>query len=130
MPQEYGHLANLVPTPEFVCEICGGPAHFSWTDYHGEAYHVRCGAPYQLLQYEPKGPDGKLGKAIDAPPKLKISQTWLPVIKQYWNETHEFMGLGTYMILRDYPECARGRERLDAWLDLHPELIPPEVAAE
>lgn len=125
MPQKYGHLANAVPEAQsFTCLVCGAsPARWTWSDQHGEAMCIQCGTPYQLLHYEGKK-DSR--KRIEGPPKIKVKKSWLPILKQYWEETRQFMGLGTIMIARDYPECVRGQELFYDWLDQHPGLIPEE----
>lgn len=129
MPQKYGHLANEVPEVQsFTCLVCGvNPTRWTWGDVHGEAMCVQCGTPYQLLYYE-----GKKGnrKRIKGPPRINIKESWLPILKQYWEETRQFTGLGGIMIARDYPECVKGQELFYAWVDQHSDLIPREKANE
>jgi hypothetical protein len=124
MTQKYGHLANQVDgAKEFCCEVCGvSPVTWTWGDLHGEAMCVRCGTPYQLLQYE-KGEDGK-EHGVDRLPKLNIKPEWVPVLQQYWQETQQFTGFATIIIPRDYPECVEGKRKFDAWLEEHPEVMP------
>ena len=83
MPQKYGHLANQVDDAQsFTCLVCGAnPTSWTWGDLHGEGMCVRCGTPYQLLQYE-KDENG-VDQRLDAPPKLNIKESWVSVLKQY-----------------------------------------------
>lgn len=123
MSQKYGHQANTVPEAQhFTCLICGAsPTRWTWSDKHGEAMCTQCGTPYQLLQYE--GEKGNR-KRIEGPPRINIKGDWLPILLQYWEETHRFAGLGAMMIARDYPECVEGQRRFYDWVDDHPDLIP------
>lgn len=79
---------------------------------------LQCGAPYQLLQY------GEDDKRLNVSPKLNIKPDWIDTLKAYWEETKHFMGLGTVLIARDYPECVKGKRRFHSWLERHPELRP------
>jgi len=119
--QKHGLMANEAVKGQFVCVVCGKSEGFNWSDQHGEGMCNRCGTPYQLLQYD------ESENRVDAPPKCNIKEEWIPVLKQYWNETHEYMGLGSIMVVRDYPECVEGRRKFDEWMGNHPEL-KPEVA--
>lgn len=125
MPQKYGAMANAVPgSRDFTCVVCGdNPPTWTWSDLHGEAMCIKCGTPYQLIQYEEV--DGER-KRLDAPPKINIKPGYIPILKQYWEETKKFTGLGTIMIGRDYPECVEGCKAFYKWLDAHKELIPSE----
>ena len=118
--QKYGHLANDVKTAqEFTCEICEAfPVCWTWGDVHGEAMCTVCGTPHQLLQYDEER------NRLDLPPKININEEWIPVLKQYWQETKQFTGLATIIIRRDYPECLKGRRKFNERLDEHPELVP------
>lgn len=121
--QKHGHLANDVPEgKDFTCIICNdNPMTWTWGDVHGEAMCVKCGTPYQLLQY-----DENKERIKGATPKLNIKESWIPVLKTYWEETHSFIGLASIMIWRDYPECEEGQRKFNDWLDEHPELVPEE----
>lgn len=126
MTQKYGHLANQTQQEPFTCLICETePVCWTWGDIHGEAMCTQCGTPYQLLQYTDKDEDGNRTR-IDAPPRLNIKESWIPLLKQYWTETKAFTGLASIMIWRDYPECEKGQEKFYAWLDEHKDLIPVE----
>ena len=123
MPQKYGHRANEVQSAQLlVCEICGAnPIRWTWSDKHGEAMCTRCGTPYQILQR-----DSNRKLLPDATPRINIKKEWIPVLKRYWGEKQAFMGLGTIMIWRDYPECAAGQKKFYAWVDAHEEIVPLE----
>lgn len=121
--QKYGLMANTAVAEPFSCEICGEAAGFNWSDYHGEGMCNRCGTPYQLVHYEGEGDDKK---RVEKPPQLSIKTAWVLTLKRYWNETHAYMGLGQIFIWRDYPEAADGRQKFDAWLERHPDMVPKE----
>ena len=109
MPQKYGYMANNeLFVKEFVCLICQIPnPSFSWTDYFGEAYCETCGTPYQL-----KG--GKLHED-ETYPRINIKKESIPILQQYWNETHRGNGLGTFMLERDYKDQFIDREAFAEW---------------
>jgi hypothetical protein len=111
----------------FACEICGSsPAAFSWSDLHGEGMCCTCGTPYQIIHYEGEAPERR---RADLPPRINLRPGWAAVCKQYWDETKAYMGLGSIMIMGDYPQCERGRRAFNVWLDAHPEVIPPQEDA-
>ena len=111
--QEHGQMANEVVEEPFTCLICEEVAGFNWSDLHGEGMCNKCGMAYMLLE------DGK-----SITPKITVREEWIAVFKKYWEETHRYMGIGTIMIARDYPECIKGLEALDKWLEENPELLP------
>ena len=112
MSQKYGYLANEHRRAVEVCEICGiiEPS-FQWSDVSGEGMCNRCGAPYMLT-----------GEAAG---QLRLKPEWKEVARIYWEATHKFMGLGTIVIWRDYPECVEGLRAFYKWLDNHPEISGP-----
>lgn len=110
--QKYGLNAPQFDT--WKCVICNENCGFNWSDLHGEGMCNKCGVAYYLKE---------------STPLPQFSDDWIPALQAYWEETHKYMGLGTIMILRDYPECVEGRELLDQWLDAHQELIPKEKSA-
>ena len=92
------------------CAICENDLVFEWTDYHGEGICVACGANYQLYQYD----ENK--KRIDAPPKLKMFDKYIPWAKRYWSETNRSMGLGSYLGRHPNPG---NRDAFFQWMDMH-----------
>ena len=111
--QKYGHLANRHIPTDFKCEICGNVnTGFNWSNAHGEAMCNKCGVPYLLLQYDK---DKKL--IVDAKPKITIADEYISFIKKYWNEHHNYIGLGCIMVARDYPECIEGQKKFLKWLE-------------
>jgi len=101
-----GHSTNNDP-----CEICGQSVGFNWSDLNGEGMCNSCGTPYNLRK---------------TPRKINIKETWVPVLKKYWQETEQYMGLGQIVIERDYPEAITGREAFNSWLDKNPDIIPKD----
>ena len=73
---------------------------------------MQCGTPYDLK---------------NEIPKIAIKPEWIPVLKQYWNETHKGNGQGTFLIWRDYPDQARDMNDFADWITNHPELMPKET---
>lgn len=107
--QKYGYMVNEYVKEFFVCQICGINAGFNWSDKHREAMCNKCGIPYQILHYD------KDNNQIDKLPEISISITWIPIIKRYWEEKHIFIGLGSILIYKDYPECIEGQRQFNKW---------------
>ena len=122
MPQKYGSRANLAAFDRRKpCEICGDPEpRYSWTDYHGEGYCLECGTPYQLMA-------GELQEG-ETYPRININRSWIPVLCLYFCKTKKGNGLGTFMTGRDYIDQLHDREKFNAWLDEHKELVPVPAA--
>lgn len=93
---------------DFKCEICGEYRGFNWSDQHGQGMCNVCGTPYDLLGLSPD-----------------ISIKDVALYKQYWEETHEYIGAGTIMSFTTYPECKVGQEKFYAWIEEHDESSTP-----
>lgn len=63
-------------------------------------------------------------------PKISIAESWIPIIKRYWEETHHYMGLGQIIIWRDYPEALEGRRAFNEWCEQHKDVLPKEKEEE
>jgi hypothetical protein len=98
----------------FKCAVCGNDFHGIWTDYYGEATCVCCGIPYQLL--EPSG--AKQGIIY---PHLKIDEKFVPIFREYWNETHQMHREG--MFLSNYGQIPNQRKFRDWLEERHPEVL-------
>lgn len=110
MPQEYGHWANQTvgARKQVPCLICEDPhPRYSWTDYSGEGYCVRCGTPYQLQW-------GKLSGG-DEYPRMNIRPESIPILRRYWQETGKPNGLGTFFMWDDYPDQLEARQAFNHW---------------
>ena len=83
------HANDEVPKVA-VCAICDQPLRCRWTDLHGEAVCLTCGAPYQLLHYEGK-------QRVTRPPRLKCRDEYVSRLRRYWQETRKPSGFGTYI---------------------------------
>ena len=112
MVQKYGYRASELADPAQPCEICGEYAGFNWSDLHGEGMCNRCGTPYDL-------------KA--SPRTINVKSEWIPIIRQYWEETKQYMGLGQILIEGDYPECIEGKRKFFKWVGGNG-LAPKEAA--
>jgi transcription initiation factor TFIIIB Brf1 subunit/transcription initiation factor TFIIB len=73
------------------CKICKNELRGSWSDLHGEIVCLTCGAPYQILHYDDNN------KRIEKPASINIKDYYVPFLRQYWQETKQHMGLGTFM---------------------------------
>lgn len=67
------------------CVICEHEFRWSWTDTHGVAQCMTCGAPYQIFHYDEKG------ERVIRPPKIQIKPEYIEAIRAYWNETRRTM---------------------------------------
>ena len=110
---DYDLLANAeMSAQKQTCLVCGtSPMQFQWSDYHGEGMCRACGCPYQLKA----GSDEM--KQEGAYPYCVLSEPWIPVVREYWEETGSwtYLGIG----LGKLP----GLAQFDTWArEHHPEL--------
>lgn len=62
------------------CGICDSdPIAFQWTDTHGVAQCITCGAAHTVLHYED-------GARVERPPELLVIARWVPMFRAYWAE--------------------------------------------
>jgi len=104
---DYDLRSNLYAPEDYACIVCNAKlqGNTRWTDYFGEAVCCTCEVPYQLLH--PSGMD----ESVELP-RCNLAEKWVPITQEYWQEVREPMGLGTYLIARDYKEDL---EHLDAF---------------
>jgi len=97
-----------------TCFVCGtSPMAFQWSDYSGEAMCTQCGCCYQL-----KWGTSKQRKEAKYP-YLNMRKEWLPILKEYWKETHKFVCHG--LMMGDSPGLAEFYE----WVKKnHKEMLP------
>lgn len=106
-----------------ICTICAKmDPGFSWTDTHGVAQCCSCGVPYRLFHYDENH------QRIEKPPELQVDDKFVPLIKQYWDETksripsqHSFPG--GYELTN-----AEERKQFYEWLDAHLPSKPQEAS--
>ena len=68
------------------CIVCDRESPvFQWTDTHGIAQCMDCGAPYQLLHYNDEGE-----RVAREPEALALPQ-WVAMFRAYWTETKKPM---------------------------------------
>jgi len=120
MPKEglvfdYDLRANDEIPKQSICQICGEELHCRWTDYSGEGVCLTCGAPYQLKWgTEEQKQDNKY-------PYLNINPKYIPIIKEYWEQTKKFVFLGTSLTENT------GIADFNAWMEEnHADMIPKE----
>lgn len=74
------------------CETCDTERPmWAWTDTHGIAQCMRCGTPYRLYHYE--GEEGN-ERRVEKPPELCVKLEYIPVLREYWNQTHRIIPSG------------------------------------
>ncbi len=124
MAQKYGSLANAEEFDrERACLVCDEPRPvFSWTDFSGEGYCVRCGTPYQLKWGTLK--DG------EAYPRINIAAEWIPIFRRFWSETNSTNGAGTFIDGSTYQDQMRGRRVFNDWLRAHESELPKKPHEE
>lgn len=112
---DYDLHANHEPSAKkpIYCVICNtAPIRYQWADFSGEAMCTVCGAPYQLKwgteEQEKEG----------AYPYLNIIDEWVPIIREYYEQTKKFACHGRMM----GSPCPGLKEFFD-WIDIrHPEM--------
>lgn len=90
---DYDLRANAEPSAtDQTCVVCGAhPVTYQWSDYSGEAMCSRCGTPYQLKWgNDQQQTEGRY-------PYLGLKETWVPVVRRYFQETGKFACLGTML---------------------------------
>ena len=109
---DYDLRSNLCTDDEAMCVVCDEKlkGNTRWTDSFGEAVCITCEIPYQLLRPSGMAEDVEL-------PKCNIKPEWLPRLKEYWEEKSQPMGLGTYLITRDYEEDLEHRRTFGRWCE-------------
>ena len=94
------------------CVVCGNSLVFRWSDYSGEAMCCHCGTPYQVKW----GSDQQ--KEEGDYPYLNLAESWIPVVREYYEKTGRFVELGAK--LGGTPE---GMRDFYEWVDrYHPEV--------
>jgi len=124
MPQKYGYMANRENLMKDVlppCLVCDDQRlSYSWTDYSGEGYCMRCGTPYQLKWGELK--DG------ETYPRLNVRLNVVPVLREFFEETGKPNGLGRFVGWDQYPDQLEGRQAFNSWTQKnHPELMEKDL---
>ena len=71
------------------CAVCEGELSVRWTDTHGVAACGRCGLPYRLYHYEND-------VRVDKPPSIAVKESWLPLAREYWQETRQRVFPGAF----------------------------------
>ena len=67
-----------------ACLVCDRPISLAWTDSHGVAQCLICGAPYRIFHYEGEGNDRH---RVEREPKLLLNEESLPNHRQCCTET-------------------------------------------
>ena len=104
---DYDLHANLEGSAQNQeCVICGkNPMSFQWSDYSGEGMCQDCGCPYQLKW----GSDKQ--KEEGNYPYLNLKKEYIPILKEYWNEHHNWTYLGRSL------GYAPGLEEFGIWVE-------------
>lgn len=105
-PTDKDYIKHLKKGIGAKCLVCGEEFMGTWTDYNGEAKCYRCGMPYQILGSHLKEEflteHGM--KNEDVAKKYCPDFHIIPMMKDYWNETHNRIPLGTYLGHSPIPE--------------------------
>jgi len=89
---------------------------------HGEAVCVACGTPYQLCG----DVDGAYEREIN-PPRCNIKPKWIPILREYWNETRRWNGQAVYLLIRSQEREIDAKAAFNEWVTKkHPELCETE----
>lgn len=111
---DYDLMANAEPAAAKGgnCRVCDNELSYQWSDYHGEAMCRHCGATYQL-----KG-GTKEQESEGNYPYFTLKEEFVPVAREYWQETKKFACYGTMLGPRP------GMRELVDWIgQRHPEWL-------
>lgn len=111
---DYDLQANNEPSArDQSCLVCATtPMSFQWSDLSGEAMCTACGTPYQLKW------GGEEQKREGKYPYLNLREEWIPIVREYYQETGRFTCLGR-MITGALP----GLADFNRWVtERHPEM--------
>ena len=111
---DYDLHANLEPSSQGVtCAVCGtSPTRFQWSDYSGEGMCTACGCTYQLKW------GSKEQQAEGKYPYMTMTDDFLPIAREYWEQTHKWVCYGTML------GGQLGMAELIAWCkEYHPECL-------
>lgn len=103
------------------CAVCEQELSCRWTDTHGIAVCITCGAPYRLYHYEND-------KRVQKAPELTLNESGLRIAREYWQETRRMVFPASYDMGiarggRTYSGASREDcEAFNEWMDRHPEL--------
>jgi len=67
-----------------TCLVCDRPMSVAWTDTHGVAQCLACGAPYRIIHYEGEG-EGR--HRVERDPEILLNEERLPTIRRCFTET-------------------------------------------
>lgn len=99
-----------------ICVICDAQPTWAWTDTHGVAQCVHCGAPYKLYHYEG---EGEQQKRVDKSPECCVLPHWLPLLKRYRADTGKLIP-GGYSFPGGQEVSTRDDARaFNEWCDAH-----------
>ena len=90
------------------CGICDEGLAFKWTDTHGVAVCVWCGAPYRVLHYDDND------KPVEKEPKLLVLPESVEPVREYRRESGRRVCPGAFNIPGSSYESA-DREDFEAW---------------
>ena len=109
---DYDLKANEHVKKENKCLVCESELHCRWTDMNGEGVCLECGCPYQLIN----GSKEQIAK--NEYPYINIKKSWISILKEYYNETQEFVFNGN-----SFSEDT-GRKEFNDWIkEKHSEMI-------
>lgn len=115
------------------CDCCESELRVAWCDTHGVGACTTCGLPYTIYHYEEVGGERK---SVDKPPSVAVKTEWLPLARQYWNETKRRVFPATFDmgILRGRERSYSGAteddiEKFNSWLEQHKTEWPKQEEA-
>jgi len=73
-----------------ICEVCGNELTVSWSDFHGEAECIFCGAPHQMKDYSGAPEDEEY-------PYIKLNEDFIPIFREYWTTFNHRCRIGMYV---------------------------------
>ena len=113
---DYDLMANNEPSArreDVVCPVCDeSPPKYQWSDYSGQAMCMKCGCIFQLKW----GTDEQ--KKEGNYPYMGLKEEWVPIAREYWQETGKWTCFGTMLGPRP------GLDAFFAWVkQKYPEMM-------
>lgn len=104
---------------KLVCSLCESSLSFSWTDHHGIAQCVHCGAPYTVFHYDAEN------RRIEKPPELLLTEDLERARRFHADTKRKLSAVGMGLSFPGGYDVA-GQEDCDAYAEWSESQLRPE----